>query len=122
MKARVLSPDDWALLDDLHPAQLARTLPEGAAAVVVVEHGGEIVGTLTVAQITHLEGLWIAPEFRGNPRLSMALVEAAFAEVRKTGADWAWGGSDTEHVSDIIARVGGVEIPIKSYAIPVGGT
>ena len=122
MIARVLPPEDWSLLDEAHPAQIAQALPNGAAAVVVVEDGGKIVGTLTVAQITHLEGLWIAPEFRGNPRLSMALVEAAFAEVRKTGALWAWGASDTEHMSDIIGRVGGKEIPVKSFIIPVGGT
>lgn len=121
MIARVLNPEEWPILDETHPAQLAQSLPDGAASVVIVEDAGKVVGTLTVAQITHLEGLWIAPEHRGNPVLAMALVEAAFGEVRKSKADWAWGASDTEHMSDIIRRVGGKEISVKSYAIPVGG-
>lgn len=122
MIARVLNPEEWPILDETHPAQLAQSLPDGAASVVVVEEAGKVVGTLTVAQITHLEGLWIAPEHRGNPVLAMALVEAAFSEVRKSKADWAWGASDTEHMSDIIRRVGGKEIPVKSYVIPIGGS
>ena len=122
MIARVLERREWGLIPPDHAPVLSAKLPAENSRVVVVEHEGQIVGGLSRIMIPHLEGLWISKAHRGNPVLAMALVEAAFAEVRKTGADWAWGASITPEVSDIIARVGGKELPVKSFIIPVGGS
>lgn len=116
---RTLPKNEWHRLPG--DQTLLGLLPEHDIRVTVAEVDGEIVSHLFVMRVTHLEGLMIKPEFKGNPRLAMGIFEQAQKEAREFGTDWAWGASDTSLMSHIITRVGGKELPVKSYAIPIGG-
>jgi hypothetical protein len=72
-------------LETIHPH-----LPDGAV-VVVVEDAGQVVACQAVFPQVHLEGLWVRPEFRGNPRVArrifVGMVNAALAMGARASSD-----------------------------------
>jgi len=39
--------------------------------------------------------------------------------VRKWNDEWAYGASGTDHMNDIMQRMGGVKMPVETFVIPV---
>lgn len=119
--SRVLPQDEWFRLDVTQFAQIAPTLRPDDVQVIVVEDEGKIVSSMVAMRIVHLESLWIDPEYRGHPTLAKKLLRQALESVSKWAASWVWGCSDTDHMDDIIKRVGGQKLPVDSYKIPLRG-
>jgi hypothetical protein len=123
MKARILGPEEWDRLkgQDL-PALLAYVEPQNAAVVVVEDDAGQVVASVCAMRVTHFEGLWIAPEHRGNAGTFRALIRQAFAIPRARGESWAFGGAADadEQMDEMCRRLGGHPLPVKFYPIPVG--
>jgi len=121
MNARILSREEWEKLAVTGFEQLGKTLRPEDSQIAVVEEDGKIVATLGVFRVTHFESLWIAPEYRGNAGVVRRLVKAAVSAARKWTDNWVWGASDTPQMDDVIGRTGGVQLPIHTYMIPLGG-
>jgi hypothetical protein len=120
MKARVLPREEWSRLEVTQLPQIGPLMRPEDVQIVVVEVGERIISTIAVLRVTHFEDLWIDPEYRGNAGAARRLLKVAISEARRFST-WAWGSSDTEHMTDIIERAGGVPLPVKSFAIPLGG-
>ena len=64
MITRILPPEEWGRLVDTPLESSWQDLNPSWAKVLVVEDGDRIVGCWTLLSIWHLEGLWIAPDYR----------------------------------------------------------
>ena len=121
MNARVLSPDEWGKLDATSIPQIGPTLKPENVRVIVVEDGEKIAGTMVVMRVVHFESLFLSPEYRGSPELVGRLWTEATRIAKDWTDTWVWAASDTDHMNDIIGRVGGVKLPVESFVIPIGG-
>ena len=121
MRARILPPEEWGRLESTQLPQIAPTMRPEDVRIVVVEDGDEIVSTVAVLRVTHLESLWIDPRYRGNAGTNRALLRKAMETVREWSDRWVWGCCDTGRMSSILRRLGGVPLSsVKSYILPVG--
>jgi ribosomal protein S18 acetylase RimI-like enzyme len=119
MIARVLAKDEWARLAETElPALLDKVRPEDAD-VLVVEDVGRIVGCVAAVRVTHLEGLWIAPEYRGNAGLGRRLLRGSRGLVGRS--KWVWAGAASECMRSLLSRLGAVRLPLESYVLKVEG-
>ena len=119
MKARILGPEEWANLEMLGEMPLLpHVLPENMA-VVVVEEAGQVLGVMQVAQVTHFEGLWIKPEYRGNPGVMRALMRLATAIPQVRGECWVFGGAADDTMRSFNERLGGSKVGADFYTLPL---
>jgi hypothetical protein len=117
METRILPRAEWAAalvgteLETIHPI-----LPDGAQ-VVVVEDAGQVVACQAVYPQIHLEGLWVRPEYRGNPRVArrifLGMVNAALA----MGARSVQTAAVDPGVAGMIERLGAVELPGRHFSL-----
>jgi hypothetical protein len=129
VNARILPVEEWGRLDgtDLSPL-LPYVEPQNIAVMVVEDDAGEIAAHWCALQVTHFEGIWVAPKYRGNAGVIRPLLQLAYTLPRSRGEHWAFtGAEDTEErgldrrVDVIIRRLGGVPLPMKLYVLPVKG-
>lgn len=119
MSARVLPPEEWHRLGDQRAAFYSSVNPEDVR-VLVVEEGEEIVATMAVLRIPHLECFWMAPDKAGNAGVTRALLRAAFREARDYSPNWFVANSDCEETNETLCRLGGEFLPIHTYRFRVG--
>lgn len=122
MKARILRPEEWEEINTPDLPELLKYCNPDDVAVVVVEKDGRIVASVMVLKVTHFEGLWIKPEERGNAGVFRALIRQAYALPWTRGEQWALGGAadGDDGMDTLCSKLGGVELPMRFYAIPVG--
>lgn len=120
MTTRVLPPEEWARLGD---TDLARYLPLFEPAdvrVVVVERDGRIVAAWGVLHVVHLEGVWIAPEYRRRGTVAARLLAATLRVARDWAPRWAFTGADTKDVAALLTKhLGAVRVPMDTYLVPM---
>ena len=124
MNARILAPEEWSRLDGIDLSKLLPyTEPQNIAVCVVEDEAGKIVACLAALQVTLLEGTWIAPEHRKKAGTLRALLRQAFAVPRVRQERWAYGTAETgnEEIHMYLSRLGGVQMPVTLFALPVGG-
>jgi len=119
---RFLPPDEW---HRVKPTELGTLIPFAEpqnTAIIVAEDRGEIVGTLAAMQVTHLEGLWVKPEYRGA-FTAFKLYQQALALARARKEAWVLGGAadDDRYMEGLIRRLGGSPLPVTFYAMKSGG-
>jgi len=120
MEARVLPVNEWNRLNVTElPVLLPYFRPEDVN-VVVVEEAGAIVASLAVMRVPHLEGVWIEPSRRGSPELVRKLMSGAAYASRKWSSGWVMAQSATDHVSDLITRLGASKVPVETFIVPLG--
>ena len=120
MITRVLDRSEWDRLSD--ESGLKALLPyvsPDMVDVIAVEDEGRLVACWAVIKMTHLEGCWIDPEYRGNAGVALRLLKKA----REVAGPMKWAFTGAEqgevHVHGLIERLGGVSIPIDTYAFPM---
>lgn len=119
MTSRVLPAGEWSKLAHTDfPAMLPYVTPEDVQ-IVVVEDADRIVGCWAVMRITHLEGLWIDPAYRGKASVGRRLLTETVRLARSWSARWVWTGAQTDDVRAMLAKVGGVRLPLDSYVVPL---
>lgn len=69
MTTRLLPPEEWARLEGTLTGASWRRLDPEQAQVLVCEDHGTIVASAALFQVWHLEGLWVAPAYRGRVAL-----------------------------------------------------
>jgi hypothetical protein len=105
MIARILPEQERGRLTaETGVPQVFAFVPPRDVQVVVVEDGGEIVGTVAVLRMTHLEGLWVSPERRGNPGLVRHLLRTALEAAKP--AEWIVAGVPGDEMRGILRRLG----------------
>lgn len=114
---RVLG-EDRSCLAGLPVTDLGPCLPEGRAQTVVVEEGGKVVGSMTVALVPHIEATWIDPEHR-NAGVARALRRATWELARDGGATWAFGSAGDDATAATLVRLGGTPVPVTFYVLPL---
>jgi hypothetical protein len=117
---RILPPDEWDRLSETDiPAYLPMAKPEDVQ-VVVVEDDGRIVGAWAVLRVVHLEGVWIAPEYRKRSSVARRLLVATFEAAKAWAPGWAFTGADSDDVRRLITKhLGGRKAPFDLYVVPV---
>lgn len=120
MRTRILAPDEWDRLEGTELPPLLPYISPDNAAMVVVEDEGKVVASLAVLRASHLEGLWISPDKRGNAGVARALLRQAAELVRIRGEQWALGGCSDDRMRRLIGKLGGVQVPVELYALWVG--
>ena len=93
-------------------------VPPRDVQVVVVEDGGEIVGTVAVLRMTHLEGLWISPERRANPGLVRHLLRTALEAAKP--AEWIVAGVPGDEMKGILKRMGAHPVSAEMFLLKRG--
>lgn len=122
MIARVLPPDEYSRLSVTGEPQMYPTVRPEDIEIWVVEDGEEIVGSLSVVRVPHLEGVWIAPDRRGSPTISTLLLRNAVESSRKWSKGWVMAQAADDHVKDLVSRCGGVKMPnVESYIMGTHG-
>ena len=118
MEVRTLSPSEWVNLETGFPP-LGTTLRPEDSQVVVVEDNGKIIASVGTFRVTHFESLWIDPEYRGNAGVARRLMKGAIGAAKKWTDQWVWGCSGTDHMNDILTRMGGVKMPVDTFVVPL---
>lgn len=119
MTSRVLPYDEWAKLDEVGADTVWKMLDPARAQILVIEDQGQIVGTLTLMSVLHAECLWIKPSHRRGYGVMKRLLDGMWAGARAQGAKALWSGSVSDTMTNILHRIGGVEVPGKSFALLV---
>jgi len=122
MTARLLNPDEWQrVAGEGIAALLPYTEPQNIA-IVAVEEDGEIVASVAVLRVSHFEGLWIKPEYRGNAGVFRALIRKAYEVPRSRGEQWVVGAAEhgDARMHKLCGRLGGRQLPVEMFAMPVG--
>lgn len=117
--ARVLPRDEWDRLEPTGVRLLAPSLRDEDSEVLVIEDAGRIVATMGTYRVTHFEGLWIDPEYRGNAGLARRLMKAGIDSAKKWTDQWVWAASGNDHTDDLMTRMGGVKMPTDTFVIPI---
>lgn len=118
MKVRVLDPEEWARLQaEQHAPSMPFVDPGGMEVIVVENEVGDVVACLSVLTVTHLEGLWIAPEHRGRGGVLRALLRAG-GELA-SGEAWVMGAhaDGDEAMRGYLERLGGIPMPVRFCAM-----
>ncbi len=122
MRARILPPEEWGRLDGTDLGKLLPYAePFNVAVIVVEDDAGKIVAHVSAIQVTHFEGLEIAPEYRGNAGVFRALIRQAYAVPAMRGESWAFGSvaDGDARMEKLLCRLGGVPLPLHEYGLKV---
>lgn len=97
---------------------VAPHLPESAA-VVVVEEDDRIIGCWAVFPLVHVEGLWIDPAYRKNPRVAARLLRGMQDVAAVMGAQAVNTAAMTPEVVSLLAKRGAVELPGRHFSMRI---
>lgn len=111
MNVRILPRDEWARVEPDLAALLEKCPAE--AEVYAVEKAGRMVGCVAALRVTHLEGLWVAPELRGNAGLWRRLLGVLDSVTARWGLVFA--GANTDCMRRLLERLGASRMPMDSY-------
>lgn len=122
MTSRILPPAEWHRLAH---TDLPKALPHLSADqmdVVVVEDGDRIVACWGVLRVTHLEGAWVDPAYRGKPSVARRLLLATMSVARRSAPRWVMTAAQTDDVRRLIEKhLRGVHVPGDMYVVPMEG-
>lgn len=113
MKARVLGASEWGRIEDRGLLALLPHMSREDVRVVVVEDGGEVVGSVGLLRMLHFEGLWISPKHR-TAGVARALLRGAADAL---DGEWAIAAAADERMRSLLPRLGGVKMPLDSYVL-----
>jgi hypothetical protein len=113
---RVLPREEWHRLGEQRAAFYSSVNPEDVR-VVVVEEGEEIVATMAVMRMTHLECFSMVPEKVGNAGVTRALLRGAFREAAEFAPHWCLANSDSERTNETLTRLGGEFLPVHTFML-----
>lgn len=119
MTARELPPAEWPRLADTELRAVWQTLPPAKATVMVVEEEGAIVGTCVILPTIHVDGFAIAESHRNGLGVFRLLAHKVSDCLAATGVENVIAGVESARIETMVRRVGGVEAPMRMFAVPV---
>jgi hypothetical protein len=118
---RILPVDEWPRLAGTSVGQVWPYLRPMRNTVVVVEHDGEIVGSLVLMQTLHAEFLEIAPDYRGHVAVARKLRAGMTAEAERLGYPTVLASAISDEMRGILAGLGASQLPGDHYVLSVKG-
>lgn len=118
MTTRILPPAEYGRLEGTELEAIAPILPAGSA-VVVVEDGDRIVACWALLPLVHVEGCWIDPAYRGNPRVAARLLRGMTDTAAALGARTVLTAALTPEVEGLIGKLGGEALPGRHFVVNV---
>lgn len=119
MLSRLLPPSEWHRLAETDLRSVVAGLDPSWVQVLVVEDKGAIVGCLTLMNVWHLEGLWIAPAYRQRVSVARRLWVGIHRLMAYVGAGAAVAGSITPEMDQMLAERASA-LPGRFYVLPRG--
>lgn len=116
LTTRVLAPEEHAHLPSDEQTAALPLFP--GVRVIACEHNGVIVGSIGLVPLWHVEGVYVTPEWRGTGVLQ-TLVAAMHAEARALGLQTVYPAAQQDALVHFIERIGGVELPVRWFALAV---
>jgi len=118
MHARILRPEEWARLEASRLPELLPYCRPQDVAIVAVEDGAQLAACMAVLKVTHFEGVWVAPEHRGNPGVMRPLFRLAGAIPSMRGEHFALGAAahGDERMRGLMERLG-TRLPMDLYQV-----
>lgn len=100
MTTRILPPQEWPRLASTLLASVWQSMNPAFCEVIVVEDGGEIVGSVALMNVLHAECI----SSDGRVSVTRALWDALGARVRQTGGTAVWAAAIDAPMDRILAR------------------
>jgi N-acetylglutamate synthase-like GNAT family acetyltransferase len=119
MTSRMLPPDQWPRLDEVGAETVWKLLDPEHAQILVIEDAGQIVGTLTLMSVLHVECLWIKPSHRKGYGVMKRLLDGMWTAAHVKGVKALWSGSVSDTMTHILHRLGASEVPGQAFVFPV---
>jgi hypothetical protein len=124
MKVRILDPVEWQKIpEDAGGPSVRFAAPQSVLVLAIEDDAGNPAAFLTTLRVTHLEGLWVAPEYKKNAGVMRALLRAANDVARECGEEWVLCAADDtqrgERMGDYLRRLGARLLPARFYSLPV---
>lgn len=117
MTSRALPPEEWHRLSETDLPALLPFAAREDVAIVVVERGGRIVAASALMWFPHIEGAWVAPEYRKR-RVFARLVDAFLAMARDRAVMWAFAGSASDEMTRLLTKhLRAVKVPMETYVM-----
>lgn len=120
MTSRTLPREEWGRLTETDIPTVVPFVQPGEMEVIVVEDGDQIVGAWAIWRVVHLEGLWIAPAYRGKSSVARRLLAATLTAVRRWTPQWVMTMAATPEVKRLLTQhVGAVQVPGETFVFPI---
>jgi len=120
--SRVLDPAEWAeklVGTSLEP--FIDRLKPGVTDVVVVEVDGQVVACWAAMSMIHVEGLWVAEDFRGHAGVARSLISTMAEQLKAQGVPEVLTVALEPAVETLCEKVGGSLVPGHLWVIPLPG-
>lgn len=122
MTSRLLPPDEWPRLTGTLLETVWPNLDRTSSAIAVIEDDGQIVGCVTLFHGWHLEGAWIAPQYRRKVSVGRRLLLAARAMCDYVGATEVFMMARSAQGRALCERLGtATHLTCDHYAVLLGG-
>lgn len=87
---------------------------------MVVEKDNEIIAHWALTPIYHAEGVWIKPEFRGNPTVVKNLLRGMKVMAENVGAPFVITNTSDDKVKELLRKIEAEKLIGDYFAITFG--
>lgn len=119
IRTRLLPRDEWHRLAGTELETVWPVLPFGSQ-IVVVEDDDLIVACWALFPMLHVEGAWVRPEYRGNPRVARRLLAGMENTAQAMGATVVATAALTPEIGEILDKLGAIELPGRHFSLRLG--
>ena len=117
MTRRILPREEYSRLVGTYLEPLKDALPLDADVVVVEDSKGVIVGAWSAFTMTHLEGIFIAPEYRKQGSVARRLLSGMREVLQARGTHRVLTAAESDDVEALIVRLGGQKLPGAHFVV-----
>jgi|SRR5215510_732841 len=114
----VLRLEEWKRLDKNNIRY--DLLDEFHTNIMVVEKDNEIIAHWALTPIYHAEGVWIKPEFRGNPTVVKNLLRGMKVMAENVGAPFVITNTSDDKVKELLRKIEAEKLIGDYFAITFG--
>jgi hypothetical protein len=118
---RILPRDEWHRVEHTNAAGLWQQAPDSTC-VIVVERGGEIVGSDLLLPVLHAECLWVHPDHRGKTAVARRLWPAIQEVARdRFGVRSFAAVGVSKEMGQLLSHLNATRLRGENFLVPVGG-
>lgn len=115
---RILLPSEWNRLDKSNLNY--ELLDERFTNIMVIERDKEIIAHWALTPIYHAEGIWIRPDYRGNPTIVRKLLRGMKIMAETVDAPFVITNTSDEKVKELLTKIEAEKLTGDYFAITFG--